>query len=66
MMRIERMKLRQKIAQAVDELFRNNMGEIADRLVLTVDVPGGKNRDLGGWNRAAVTALLCVALDTEK
>lgn len=38
------------IAQAVDYLFTNGCGEVAERLVLSL--PDG--RDGGGWSRAAV------------
>jgi hypothetical protein len=38
-----------ELAQAVAKrLFTNGSGEVADRLVLTVDKP---RRDLGGWSR---------------
>jgi len=38
-----------RLAEAVAErLFTNGSGEVADRLVLTVDKP---RRDLGGWSR---------------
>jgi hypothetical protein len=32
-------------------LFTNGQGEVADRLILTVDGP--RPRDLGGWSEAA-------------
>ena len=43
----------QEIARMIaDDLFANGAGELAERLVLTVDGP--PKRNLGGWSKAAV------------
>ncbi len=48
------------VAEAIaDNLFTNGFGEVAARLVLESESgPGIRARDLGGWNRAAVLALI--------
>ncbi len=45
-------KIRELAAIIAEDLFINGSGQLAQRLVLTVDTP--TKRDLGGWSQAAM------------
>jgi len=38
----------------VEDIFTNGAGEKADRLVMVLELEGGRRRDLGGWSRVAI------------
>lgn len=55
--------LREILVTAVDSLFVNGQGHVADRLVLIAGT--SPQQDLGGWCRAAIVDRLMDALAAE-